>query len=44
MFHAEAHGFRVKTYNYGVGMFTTEEGNIKNNYNGMLKGIVEIKH
>jgi len=43
-FNTEAHSIRKKTYNCGVGACGTGEGDIENDYYGVLKDIVQIKH
>jgi len=43
-FHTEAHSVVKKTYNCGVGACGTGEGDIKNDYYGMLKDIVQIEY
>jgi len=39
-FHTEAHSIGKRTYNYGVGVEGMGEGDIENDYYGVLKDIV----
>ena len=43
-FHTEARNIGKKTYNCGVSVCGTGEGDIENDYYGVLKDIIQIKY
>ena len=43
-FHTAAYSVGKKTYNCGVGVCGIKEGDIKNNYCGILKDIIKIEY
>jgi len=43
-FHIEAHSIGKRTNNYGVGVCGTGEGDIENDYYGVLKDIVQLEY
>ena len=43
-FQIEARSVGKRTYNRGVGVYGTEEGDIENDYYGVLKDIVQIEY
>jgi len=43
-FHREVRSVGKKTYNCDVGVYRTGEGNIENDYYGILKDIIEIEY
>ena len=42
--YTETHSLRKKTYNFGVGVCGTGEGDIENDYYGVLKDIIELEY
>ena len=43
-FHIEAHSVRKRTYDCSVGICDTGEGDIENDYYGVLKDIAQIEY